>query len=124
MKADNTRVIKKGALESFLTDHPKLAWVNVKGDSMTTDNGTSIPDGAKILMQMLPNDPFAIPIGKPVVIMGETNGKPFLVCKLITFVDLVYNRVKCESLNKKYQPFWMPLSAVTSIYEVKDVDIS
>ncbi len=90
---------------------------------MTSDSGISIPDNSRVLIKRIPNDPFGIPRNKPLVIMGEANGQTFIVCKLITFVDLVNYQVKCESLNKKYDPFWMPLANVTSIYEVEEVMI-
>jgi hypothetical protein len=114
---------KRVGMATFHKDSPDIAWINTKGDSMTCIGAKSIPDGARILIKKIPKDPFSIPIGKPAVIMGETNGKLFLVCKLITFVDLVYNRVKCESLNKKYDPFWIPLHCILDIYEVEEVSI-
>jgi hypothetical protein len=108
-------------LTSFFINTPERAWVNVKGDSMTSNSGVSIPDKSKVLIKKIPKDPFGIPTRRPVVITGEANGETFLVCKLITFIDMVYNRVKCESLNKKYDPFWIPLHCILDIYEVEEV---
>ena len=121
MKATYPQSPASGTLEAFTTQPPAIAWINIKGDSMTSGAGVSIPDNSKVLIRRIDKDPFGIPTRKPVVIMGTHAGRDFLVCKLITFVDMVYNQVKCESLNKKYQPFYLPLDSINEIFEVVEV---
>lgn len=108
-------------LTSFQAGDFERAMINASGISMTTDKEDSIPHGSKLVIKRIPNDPFLIPLRKPVVISGEHSGQSFLVCKLVTFIDLVQDRIKCESLNTKYKPFWIPLSCIQSIFEVEEV---
>lgn len=100
----------------------------ISGDSMTTRNKQkSIPHKSKVLAYELQLDVAKdlsyhwpqIPMGEPLLIMGNTaQGKPFFLCKTITFLDAVYGNIRLTSYNKQYKDQWIPFSWVTHIYRV------
>lgn len=104
----------------------------VVGDSMTCNDGRSIPDGSGVLVFDLQMDMRKsllelaedIPINKPITIcLANEYGQCAFFVKTISFIDTLHNRVKLSSYNPKpeYRSAWVSIHKVRSIYKVIQV---
>lgn len=104
----------------------------VVGESMTCNDERSIPDGSGVLVFDLQMDMRKsllelaedIPINKPIAIgLINEHGHCAFFVKIISFIDILYDRIKLSSYNPKpeYRSAWVSIHRVRSIYKVIQV---